>query len=204
MPAARLTKRQEQILSHIRDYQEQYGYPPTRAEIAEHFRFRSANAAEQHLRALARKGAIELIPGTSRGLRLVEVPDGLPIVGRVAAGNPLLAAEQLEGYCPVAPQLFTPRADYLLRIHGDSMRDAGIHHGDLLAVRKVDTANDGDIVVARIDDEVTVKRLRRTANTAQLRLLPENPAFAPIVVDLETQSFSIVGVSVGLIRDRST
>lgn len=200
MPVLPLTRRQTEILAHIRDYQEAHGYPPTRAEIAERFHFRSANAAEQHLRALARKGAIELIPGTSRGLRLVGGVEGLPIVGRVAAGDPILAAEHLEGHYVIDPQLFRPAADYLLRIQGESMRDAGILDGDLLAVRKADTAADGSIVVARIDDEVTVKRLRTTGDPRQLLLVPENRDFSPIEVDLAKHSFAIEGVSVGLIR----
>lgn len=200
MPVLSLTRRQTEILAHIRDYQDAHGYPPTRAEIAQRFHFRSANAAEQHLRALARKGAIELIPGTSRGLRLIGGAEGLPIVGRVAAGDPILAAEHLEGHYAIDPGLFRPAADYLLRIQGESMRDAGILDGDLLAVRKADTAADGNIVVARIDDEVTVKRLRSAGHPRQLLLVPENPDFSPIEVNLEKHSFAIEGVSVGLIR----
>lgn len=201
MTPAQLTQRQTEILTYICDYQHRRGYPPTRAEIALHFRFRSANAAEQHLRALARKGALELIPGTSRGLRPLAAPTGIPIVGRVAAGDPILAAEHIEGYCAIGADLFNPPADYLLRIRGESMRDAGILDGDLLAVRKTQVAEDGAIVIARIDDEVTVKRLRRTADPRRLRLLPENPDFSPIEVDLAVQSFAIEGVSLGLIRN---
>ncbi|HEX4881951.1 MAG TPA: transcriptional repressor LexA [Porticoccaceae bacterium] len=206
MADASLTARQREILSHIEEYQRAHGYPPTRAEIARHFGFRSANAAEQHLRALARKGALELMPGASRGLRLAaDATDsaGLPIVGRVAAGHPILAAENFEGHCPVSAELFKPRADYLLRVHGESMRDAGILDGDLLAVRKTDAAQDGDIVVARIEDEVTVKRLRRARNSRHLQLLPANAEFRPIEVDLATTVFAIEGIAVGLLRGSS-
>ncbi|MFZ5653221.1 MAG: transcriptional repressor LexA [Pseudomonadota bacterium] len=202
MTPAPLTQRQTEILAYIRDCQQRRGFPPTRAEIARHFRFRSANAAEQHLRALARKGVLELIPGTSRGLRPLAEPAGIPIVGRVAAGDPILAAEHIEGYCAIGADLFNPPADYLLRIQGESMRDAGILDGDLLAVHKTELADDGAIVVARIDEEVTVKRLRRTADPRYLRLLPENPDFSPIEVDLAVRSFAIEGVSLGLIRTR--
>lgn len=203
MSESRLTARQREILTHVQEYRRVHGYPPTRAEIARHFGFRSANAAEQHLRALARKGALDLMPGASRGLRLAADAidsDDLPIVGRVAAGNPVLATENFEGRCPVGAELFNPPADYLLRVQGESMRDAGILDGDLLAVRKTDIAQDGDIVVARIEDEVTVKQLRRIGNARRLQLLPANAAFAPIEVDLATTNFAIEGVAVGLLR----
>lgn len=200
MADSALTQRQREILAYLHQYQGDRGYPPTRAEIARHFGFRSANAAEQHLRALARKGEIELMPGASRGLRLAAEAAGLPIVGRVAAGHPILAAEHLEGRCPVGPGLFTPPADYLLRVQGDSMRDAGIQDGDLLAVHKTEVAEDGSIVVARIEDEVTVKRLRRTGDPRRLRLLPANADFVPMEVDLGTTRFAIEGKAVGLVR----
>lgn len=200
MVDASLTARQREILTHIEEYRRAHGYPPTRAEIARHFGFRSANAAEQHLRALARKGALDLMPGASRGLRLTANPDGLPIVGRVAAGHPILAAENFEGHCPVSAELFTSRADYLLRVHGESMCDAGILDGDLLAVRKTDVAQDGDIVVARIEDEVTVKQLRHTGSSQHLQLLPANAEFRPIEVNLATTDFAIEGIAVGLLR----
>ncbi|MFZ2208513.1 MAG: transcriptional repressor LexA [Porticoccaceae bacterium] len=202
MPATVLTKRQREIFDYICVYQNQHGYPPTRAEIAHHFGFRSANAAEQHLRALARKDMLQMIPGASRGIRLNEDAGGLPIVGRVAAGSPILAEECLEGHCQVDPGLFSPPADYLLRIQGDSMRDVGIRDGDLLAVAKAVVANNGSIVVARIDDAVTVKRLQFTAAPHRLRLLPENPDFQPIEVDLRTSTFALEGISVGLVRTR--
>jgi repressor LexA len=201
-----LTPRQNQILELIRKHLGETGFPPTRAEIAQTLGFRSANAAEEHLRALARKGAIELLKGTSRGIRLLlpEPPAGLPVVGRVAAGSPILAAEQVEDHYAVDPGLFRPRADYLLRVRGMSMRDAGILDGDLLAVHTSRRAENGQIVVARLDDEVTVKRFRRHGRWKhRVRLLPENPDFAPIEVDLRQQELVIEGLAVGLLRDLS-
>jgi repressor LexA len=194
-----LTARQAQILDLIRRHINDTGYPPTRADIASELGFKSPNAAEEHLKALARKGAIEMVPGTSRGIRLPE-PGGLPIVGRVAAGSPILAQEHIEESCELPGNFFRPRADYLLRVFGDSMINVGILDGDLLAVHKTDEARDGEIVVARIDDEVTVKRLRRGRSRSKLTLLPENDAYAPIEVDLEHQAFAIEGLSVGVIR----
>lgn len=209
-----LTARQQQILDLIRQTIERTGIPPTRAEIAQALGFRSTNAAEDHLRALARKGAIELTAGTSRGIRLVPSPAAqaapalvrsaaqaaqwlLPLVGRVAAGSPILAAEHVTRQVGVDPSLFTERPDYLLTVRGLSMRDAGILEGDLLAVRKTQDARHGQIVVARLGDEVTVKRLHRAAG--QLTLLPENPDFAPISVKAG-DDFALEGVAVGLIR----
>jgi len=205
--AAPLTDRQAEILKLIRELTESTGFPPTRAEIARSMGFRSVNAAEQHLRALERKGVLDIESGASRGLR---VRDGratqrlgrlmeLLVVGRVAAGSPILAEEHIQGRYQVDPGMFTPRADYLLRVRGLSMRDAGILEGDLLAVHKTDDARTGQIVVARIADEVTVKRFRRRGHSAQL--LPENPDFAPIEVDLRAGDFAIEGVAVGLIRN---
>jgi len=194
-----LTERQSQILDLIRRHILDTGYPPTRADIASELGFKSPNAAEEHLKALARKGAIEMVPGTSRGIRL-PVPTGLPIVGRVAAGSPILAQEHIEDSCDLPGSFFKPRADYLLRVFGDSMINIGILDGDLLAVHKADEARDGEIVVARIDDEVTVKRLKRGRARSRLTLLPENDAYEPIEVDLERQNFAIEGVSVGVIR----
>lgn len=195
-----LTARQAQVLDLIRQHIEDTGYPPTRADIARELGFRSANAAEEHLRALARKGAIEMVPGTSRGIRL---PDGLglPVVGRVAAGQPILAAEHVEDHCEVPAGFFRPRADFMLRVHGESMRDVGIMDGDLLAVHKTERAENGQIVVARIEDEVTVKRLQRDRRAKhKLLLIAENPDFAPIEVDLRDSAFSIEGLGVGVIR----
>lgn len=198
--AMKLTARQQQVLDVIREYVADTGYPPTRADIARELGFKSANAAEEHLRALARKGAIEMIAGASRGIRLTE-SSGLPIIGRVAAGAPVLAAEHIEDYCELSPGFFSPSADFLLRVTGDSMRDVGILDGDLLAVHNTATARDGQIVVARIEDEVTVKRLKRSGQHT-LKLLPENPDFDPIVVDLRQTEVAIEGISVGVIRQQ--
>ena len=196
-----LTARQAQILELIRQYITDTGYPPTRADIAKELGFKSANAAEEHLKALARKGAIEMIPGTSRGIRLPEpLAEGLPIVGRVAAGNPILAEENIEDRIDLPASFFQPHADYLLRVRGDSMMNAGIFDGDLLAVHKTQVATHCQIVVARIEEEVTVKRFQRTKRRNQVMLLPENDAYQPIEVDLATQNFAIEGLSVGVIR----
>ncbi len=194
----KLTARQERVLNVIRQYVADTGYPPTRADIARELGFKSANAAEDHLRALARKGAIEIIAGASRGIRLTETA-GIPIVGRVAAGSPVLAAEHIEDYCELSPGFFSPKADFLLRVTGDSMKEVGILDGDLLAVQNTQTARDGQIVVARIEDEVTVKRLKRSG-AYTLKLLPENADFEPIVVDLRHTDCVIEGISVGVIR----
>jgi repressor LexA len=207
----KLTERQSEILRLIRELTEVSGYPPTRAEIAERMGFRSVNAAEQHLRALEKKGAIEISSGASRGIRVVR--DGrpasrlgrlleLPVIGRVAAGSPMLAEEHVQGRYQVDPNLFTPRADYLLRVRGMSMRDAGILEGDLLAVHRTQEARTGQIVVARLADEVTVKRYRRRGHAVQLEA--ENPEFAPIEVDLRRDALTIEGVAVGVIRNGKT
>jgi len=202
-----LTDRQSEILKLIRELTEVSGFPPTRAEIAERMGFRSVNAAEQHLRALEKKGAIEISSGASRGIR---VRDGrgasragrlleLPVIGRVAAGSPMLAQEHVQERYQVDPNLFTPRADYLLRVRGMSMRDAGILEGDLLAVHRTQEARTGQVVVARLADEVTVKRFRRRGHAVQL--LPENPDFEPIEVDLRSEPLVIEGIAVGVIRN---
>ncbi|MFZ5507232.1 MAG: transcriptional repressor LexA [Pseudomonadota bacterium] len=193
-----LTPRQQEILQLIRDAVSERGSPPTRAEIAQAFGFRSPNAAESHLRALARKGVISLDEGRARGIRLSE-PAGIPLIGRVAAGNPILADAHVQGRYQVDPAMFSPRADYLLRVRGLSMRDAGILDGDLIAVHATSEAHNGQIIVARLHDEVTVKRLRRSG--AQVELLPENPEFSPIVVDTRRDPLVIEGVMVGLIRN---
>jgi repressor LexA len=206
----KLTARQEEILNLIREAIENTGFPPTRAEIATELGFKSANAAEEHLQALARKGAIEISPGTSRGIRLVgaaadatPVPPpalmmALPLVGRVAAGSPILAQEHVEATYSVDPAMFSSRPDYLLKVRGESMRDAGIMDGDLLAVKKVDSAKNGQIVVARIGDDVTVKRYRKTGSL--IELLPENPDFKIIKVDPAVDEFTLEGLAVGLMR----
>jgi repressor LexA len=196
----KLTQRQQEVLDLIRRYSEDTGYPPTRADIARELGFRSANAAEEHLKALARKGAIEMIAGASRGIRISEEPKGIPIVGRVAAGSPILAQEHIEDYCAMPANFFHPRADYFLRVQGDSMIDVGIFNDDLLAVHSTTDVHNGQIVVARIDDEVTVKRLQRTRSKHQVLLLPENPRYQPIEVDLREQEFAIEGLSVGVLR----
>jgi repressor LexA len=195
-----LTSRQEQVLQLIKQYTEDTGYPPTRAEIARTLGFKSANAAEEHIKALARKGAIEIMPGASRGIRIADSQSGIPIIGRVAAGSPILAQEHIEDYCNIPHSFFSPNADYFLRVHGLSMKDAGILDGDLLAVHKTDQVRNGQIVVARIGEEVTVKRFKRLGNRAQIELWPENPDFEVILVDMRDQEFSIEGLSVGVIR----
>lgn len=192
-----LTARQQQILTLIRRFLADSGRPPTRAEIAAEFGFRSANAAEEHLRALARKGVIELIPGASRGIQLTEAA-GLPLIGRVAAGRPILAEAHIESHVDLDPRLFRPRANYLLRVKGTSMRDAGILDGDWLAVHKTAQAANGQIVIARLEDDVTVKRFQRRGH--QVRLLPANEDFEPIEVDLRKQPLVIEGIGVGVLR----
>lgn len=195
----KLTQRQSEVLSVIKTHIEATGMPPTRADIAKELGFKSANAAEEHLKALARKGAIEMIAGASRGIRIPE-DKGIPIVGQVAAGNPILAEEHIEDYCEMPASFFHPPADYFLRVRGDSMMDIGIYDNDLLAVHRTPNAENGEIVVARIDDEVTVKRLKKTRSKYQLQLLPENQDYQPIDVDLRYQDFAIEGLSVGIVR----
>ena len=201
-----LTERQSEILRLIKDLTEVSGFPPTRAEIAERMGFRSVNAAEQHLRALERKGALEISAGSSRGIKVRERGGPktgrlmeLPVIGRVAAGSPILAEEHVQARYQLDPNLFTPRADYLLRVRGLSMRDAGILEGDLLAVHRTQDAQSGQIVVARLADEVTVKRLRRRGSVVALEA--ENPEFAPIEVDLRRDTLVIEGIAVGVIRN---
>ncbi|AWL10580.1 Repressor LexA [Saliniradius amylolyticus] len=204
-----LTPRQQEILQLIKDNIADTGMPPTRAEIARRLGFKSANAAEEHLKALARKGAIEIMPGTSRGIRLltpIDEPEpeaeGLPLIGRVAAGEPILAVEHVESHYQVDPQLFRPHADFLLRVNGDSMKDIGILDGDLLAVHRTVDVHNGQVVVARVDEDVTVKRLERKGKT-QILLHAENEQYAPIKVDLASQPFAIEGIAVGVIRNQS-
>jgi repressor LexA len=202
-----LTERQAEILRLVRELTEVSGYPPTRAEIAERMGFRSVNAAEQHLRALEKKGAIEISSGASRGIRVRDAKPGqrlgklmeLPVIGRVAAGSPMLAEEHVQGHYQVDPNLFTPRADYLLRVRGLSMRDAGILEGDLLAVHRTQDVRSGQIVVARLADEVTVKRWRRRGHLVQLEA--ENPDFETIEVDLRSEPLAVEGIAVGIIRN---
>jgi repressor LexA len=233
-----LTPRQLEILELIKRHLATTGFPPTRAEIAAELGFRSANAAEEHLKALARKGVIELTSGASRGIRLVLLPPSpgaapaagqgggsrpparrqpggnvlgnaisavqvaltLPLVGRVSAGSPILAEEHVEASYAIDPDLFSARPDYLLRVRGLSMKDAGILDGDLLAVKKATEARNGQIVVARLGNDVTVKRFRRHAGRGMIELLPENPDFEPIVVDSRSEDFALEGIGIGLIR----
>jgi repressor LexA len=192
-----LTPRQREILDFIRNTLEVLGAPPTRAEIAGAFGFASPNAAEDHLKALAKKGAVVLDPRSARGIRLVEQL-GLPLIGSVAAGSPILAVENQLGRIQFDPNLFSPRADYLLKVRGLSMTGAGILDGDLLAVHKTGEARNGQIVVARLEDEVTVKRLHKKGS--RIELVAENPDYAPIVV---TGPLAIEGLAVGLIRNGS-
>ncbi|MFZ3206480.1 MAG: transcriptional repressor LexA [Pseudomonas sp.] len=199
----KLTSRQAEILAFIKHCLDDNGYPPTRAEIAQALGFKSPNAAEEHLKALARKGAIEMTPGASRGIRIPgyepnNTEEGLPVIGRVAAGAPILAQQNIEDSCRINPEFFHPKADYLLRVRGMSMKDIGILDGDLLAVHTTREAHNGQVVVARIDDEVTVKRFKREGN--KVWLIAENPEFAPIEVNLEEQELIIEGLSVGVIR----
>ena len=201
-----LTKRQNEVLDVIQDCIEKTGIPPTRVELAKILGFRSPNAAEEHLKALARKGAIEMVAGTSRGIRIIgkyrkdhqEANEGLPLIGRVAAGEPILAEEHIETHYDVDPSLFHPEADFLLRVQGESMKDIGIMDGDLLAVHKTKNINNGQVVIARVEDDVTVKRFYREGNEVTLKA--ENREFSPIKVDLQYQSFDIEGIAVGVIR----
>lgn len=197
-----LTPRQKQILDLIQDFIDEHGMPPTRAEIAKELGFKSVNAAEDHLKALQRKGVLDLVPGASRGIQLKDsLRDqlGLPLVGRVAAGHPILAEEHIETHYRIDPALFRPRPHYLLRVEGMSMKNAGILDGDLVAVHRTPEVRSRQIVVARLDDEVTVKRYRQDGKLVWL--LPENEDFEPIQVDLDYQAMVIEGVVVGVIRD---
>ena len=200
----KLTARQQEVLECIRNAIATTGFPPTRKDIARELGFRSANAAEDHLKALAKKGVIEIVSGTSRGIRLLNQeepePEGLPIIGRVAAGSPILAEQHIEQYANVQAQLFSPQADFLLRVCGDSMIDAGIFDDDLVAVKNTQTANNGEIVVARIEEEVTVKRFQKTKG--EVLLIAENENYEPIHVDQSSGDFAIEGLVVGVIRNR--
>ncbi|MCC5864371.1 MAG: transcriptional repressor LexA [Wenzhouxiangella sp.] len=201
----KLTRRQQEILEFIRDRQAGDGMPPTRAEIVKHFNFRSPNAAQCHLKALAERGAVKLLPGRARGIILIESDRpasnrfraGLPVIGRVTAGTPILAVENREDELQVDPAAFSPRPDYILRVQGDSMIGAGIHDGDWLLVHRTPDARNGQIVVARIDDEITVKRLRRRGRGVFLE--PENDAHKTIHVQADSD-FAIEGLAVGVIR----
>lgn len=202
----KLTKRQAEVLEFLKGWISEHGYPPTRIEMAQQLGFRSPNAAEDHLKALARKGVIEMISGASRGLRIVDfepeqpslAENELPIIGRVAAGAPILAEQHIENTCQMDPDFFHPKADYLLQVRGMSMKDVGILDGDLLAVHSTQVAHNGQVVVARLDDEVTVKRYKREGNIVWL--IAENEEYEPIKVDLRQQELVIEGLSVGVLR----
>ena len=196
-----LTPRQTQILRLIQRAIMETGMPPTRAEIAKELGFKSVNAAEEHLRALHRKGVIELIPGASRGIQLRDIlreQIGLPLIGRVAAGRPILAEEHIERHYQIDPELFQPRPHYLLKVSGMSMKDAGIHDGDLVAVHRTPEVRNRQIIVARLENEVTVKRYRQEGSVVWL--MPENPDFEPIRVDLKEETLVIEGIVVGVVR----
>lgn len=202
-----LTARQQEVYDFLKHHLETTGMPPTRAEISKELGFRSPNAAEEHLKALAKKGVIEIVSGTSRGIRLLledngQEESGLPLIGRVAAGEPILAEQHIEGTYHVDPTMFKPQADFLLKVYGQSMKDIGILDGDLLAVHSTKDVRNGQVVVARIEDEVTVKRLERKGSTVYLHA--ENEKFAPIVVDLtQPTQFEIEGIAVGIIRNNA-
>ncbi|MBN6067163.1 repressor LexA [Aggregatibacter actinomycetemcomitans] len=202
-----LTARQQEVYDFLKHHLETTGMPPTRAEISKELGFRSPNAAEEHLKALAKKGVIEIVSGTSRGIRLLledntQEESGLPLIGRVAAGEPILAEQHIEGTYHVDPNMFKPQADFLLKVYGQSMKDVGILDGDLLAVHSTKDVRNGQIVVARIEDEVTVKRLERKGSVVYLHA--ENEEFAPIVVDLtQPAHFEIEGIAVGIIRNNA-
>ena len=202
-----LTPRQKEVLELIKNTIAKTGMPPTRAEIAKELGFKSANAAEEHLKALSRKGVIEILAGTSRGIRLTvqeQEPteaEGLPLIGKVAAGEPVLAVEHVESHYQLDPAMFQPEAHFLLRIDGESMKDIGIMDGDLLAVHRTSQARNGQVVVARVDEDVTVKRFEKTGN--QVLLHAENESFDPIKVDLNLQPLNIEGIAVGIIRNNA-
>ncbi len=202
----KLTKRQFDVLETIREFINETGFPPTRVEIAIRLGFKSPNSAEEHLKALAKKGAIKMLSGASRGIRLVEKPTevtndeniGLPVIGTVAAGYPILAQENIAAHVSIPSSMFFPKADYFLSVTGTSMKNEGIMEGDLLAVHKTATVCNGQIVVARIGDEIAVKRFFQLGS--KIRLESENEAFEAILVDLESEEFAIEGLSVGVIR----
>ena len=194
----KLTKRQNEVLELIQDFIHTTGFPPTRADIAQHFGFHSLNAAEEHLRTLERKEYIKILPGTSRGIRIIR-GNRIPIIGKVAAGSPVLSENHIQGKANIDPKLFKPSADYLLKVDGNSMRNIGIIDGDLLAVHRTKIARSGQIIVARVNNEVTVKRFRRHGNRVQL--IPENSEFNLIEIDPQREQFDVEGLAVGLIRN---
>ncbi len=196
----KLTKRQQEVLDYIISHQAETGFPPTRQEIASHMGFKSPNAAEEHLRALDRKKAIEILSGTSRGIRVIGNPadKGIPLIGQVAAGNPILAEQNIEDYREVPPNTFKPNADFFLRVKGDSMQDIGILDNDLLAVHTTKVAESGQVIVARVGDDVTVKRYKPMKT--KILLLPENEEYEAIEINPKKEEFSIEGLAVGILR----
>ncbi|AWI51130.1 repressor LexA [Actinobacillus porcitonsillarum] len=208
MARKHLTARQQEIFDFVKNHITTTGMPPTRVEIAREIGFKSPNAAEEHLKALARKGYIEMLSGTSRGIRILvndetesANDDGLPLIGKVAAGTPIEAIEHIENYYPVNGAMFSPAADYLLRVNGNSMEKIGILDGDLLAVHKTNYAKNGQVIVARVDDEVTVKRLEKKGDLIYLH--PENDELEAIVVDPRIEYIEIEGIAVGVIRSNA-
>ncbi|MDD0824403.1 transcriptional repressor LexA [Mannheimia sp. AT1] len=205
-----LTVRQQEIFDFVKSHIETTGMPPTRVEIAREIGFKSPNAAEEHLKALARKGYIEMLSGTSRGIRILvndepeaanDEDEGLPLIGKVAAGTPILAVEHVENHYPVNGEMFSPTADYLLKVNGNSMEKIGILDGDLLAVHKTNSARNGQVVVARVNDEVTVKRLEKKGDLIYLH--PENDELKPIIVNPSQEYIEIEGIAVGVIRSNA-
>lgn len=198
-----LTARQQAIYDYLVEHIDRHGWPPTRAQIVRHFKFASPNAAQCHLKALERQGVIELLQGTARGIRVVSasqkphVAKSLPVIGRVSAGRPILALEHHQAQLSIDPSAFSPRPHFVLRVQGDSMIDAGIDDGDMLVVHKTPEARSGQIVVARIDDEITVKELKRRGRG--IELVAHNPNYPPIRVQSD-QEFAIEGLGVGVIR----
>lgn len=206
MKRQHLTARQQEIFDFVKQHIDNTGMPPTRVEIAREIGFKSPNAAEEHLKALARKGYIEMLSGTSRGIRILiedeaANDDGLPLIGKVAAGSPIMAIEHVENHYPINGDMFSPPADYLLKVEGNSMEKIGILDGDLLAVHKTTTVRNGQVVVARVDDEVTVKRLERKDGLIYLH--PENDELTTIIVDPRTSFIEIEGLAVGVIRNNA-
>lgn len=208
MKKQHLTLRQQEIFDFVKQHIENTGMPPTRVEIAREIGFKSPNAAEEHLKALARKGYIEMLSGTSRGIRILvdeetaaNDDEGLPLIGKVAAGSPIMAIEHVETHYPINGAMFNPQADYLLKVNGNSMEKIGILDGDLLAVHRTKSARNGQVVVARVEDEVTVKRFERSGDL--IYLLPENDDLKPIVIDPRTSFIEIEGLAVGVIRNNS-
>lgn len=199
----KLTQRQQQVLDLIVNTIDSQGMPPTRAEIADRLGFKSPNAAEEHLKALARKGAIEMIPGASRGIRVLNSNNllGLPVVGKVAAGIPILAQENIDHHLSIPPNLFKPEADFLLEVQGDSMKNAGILDGDYIAVKKTQEAKNSQIIVARVNDEVTVKRFKERGH--KVYLLAENEDYPTIEINLKEDHFAIEGTFCGIIRTQA-